>query len=464
MSNSSSKKARAIYLDGRTLEGGGQLVRIAIALSTITGHPITIDHIRGNRSGKQGLKGSHLAAIEYLADVSKSQVAGAKIGSMSLTFRPPRKPLALTKTDIDIRLTTAGSIFLVFQALYPYLLYTGGISSDENPQPQPIRMSVTGGTNVSFAPSYDYVSQVLVPNFAKIGLPPLAVQLDKRGWSSGPFDLGKASFVIEPIRERSSETCYGFPSVDLNRHKRGRVTQIDITVLAPDSPVSVASGSRQDRRAHLNQANREPSYPQPDEVDEPTTRQFIQDEIVRLLRARLGKLAASIFKRKSPDALEPLPGLIHSDDHPTSDPVPITIHTSETTHHHSHIYLLIVAHTSRGFKLGRDTLFGAQTRVSRRKTDQPRVNARSHAVELAERCVDGFVRQLYDPRLQGAQEGRLPCVDEYMRDQLVIFEALGRSLSSGSEVDRHERTSHTLHTKTARWVCEQMLDGEGGIL
>lgn len=42
---------RILVLDGRTGEGGGQLVRIAACLSALTGTPIRIHHVRGNRGG-----------------------------------------------------------------------------------------------------------------------------------------------------------------------------------------------------------------------------------------------------------------------------------------------------------------------------------------------------------------------------------------------------------------------------
>lgn len=47
-----SHKIRAmklIVLDGRTGEGGGQLVRLAVALAAITSQPVKITNVRGNR-------------------------------------------------------------------------------------------------------------------------------------------------------------------------------------------------------------------------------------------------------------------------------------------------------------------------------------------------------------------------------------------------------------------------------
>lgn len=45
---------RVIELDGRTGEGGGQLVRIAVALASVVSKPVKITNVRGNRAGPKG--------------------------------------------------------------------------------------------------------------------------------------------------------------------------------------------------------------------------------------------------------------------------------------------------------------------------------------------------------------------------------------------------------------------------
>lgn len=42
-------KMNHVELDGRTGEGGGQVVRVAIAIAALTGQAVTITNVRGNR-------------------------------------------------------------------------------------------------------------------------------------------------------------------------------------------------------------------------------------------------------------------------------------------------------------------------------------------------------------------------------------------------------------------------------
>ncbi|MDH5206049.1 MAG: RNA 3'-terminal phosphate cyclase, partial [Hylemonella sp.] len=52
-----------IELDGSAGEGGGQILRTALALSLITGQAFRIDHIRAKRP-KPGLMRQHLACVQ----------------------------------------------------------------------------------------------------------------------------------------------------------------------------------------------------------------------------------------------------------------------------------------------------------------------------------------------------------------------------------------------------------------
>lgn len=154
-----TKKNSDLELDGKHLEGGGQLIRIAICLSALTRRPIRIEDIRGNRPGGGGLKAQHLACVQWLAKASNASVKGAEKGSKRLVFSPGDVdgdvPATFTKcilkdgrevyeTRVDIG--TAGSTGLAMQAVLPFVLFSAF------PLRIPILMHFSGGTNVSGSP------------------------------------------------------------------------------------------------------------------------------------------------------------------------------------------------------------------------------------------------------------------------------------------------------------------------
>lgn len=410
-----------ITLNGQTLEGGGQIVRNAIALSALTHRPVTIHSIRAARPGKKGLKASHLAAVRSLAEISNSIVQGAEIRSITLSFYPPAPAeIPPVKQKYSIKLGSPGSVFLIFQALYPYLLCAGALAGVEGA----IGVEITGGTNVTSSPSFDYIEQVLVPNLRKLGFPGLKIELLQRGWMTGPANLGTVRCLIDPlpsvIKLDGSIDCR-FPSINLNRYSRDQIARIDITVLAPDDEVSWPT-----RR--------------PMEKDRLTVREFIEQETMAELHNNLKGLPSHVIDMEDPHK-----------------PVPIEVHTSERTHHPTHIFLLIVGHTATGFRIGRDYLLTKAP--GKRDTDQ-----RRHLLiqDLIKDCVQQFGTEL-DHQASDTIEGtHQPCVDEYMRDQLVIFEALGRLYPLGDSEDKEGKEESieddrywSLHTKTARWVCRE---------
>ncbi|CAG8062898.1 unnamed protein product [Penicillium olsonii] len=468
-----------VLLNGRTLEGGGQLVRIAVGLSALTGRPVSIENVRANRPGKKGLKRSHAAAVTLLASMSGSKVTGGEVGSQFLTFFPqsaksPSGPLVdLTqvsvKPEYDINIATAGAICLVFQALYPYILYVGS----QAPAPF-VKVKVTGGTNPSKSPSYDYLAQVIVPNFAKLGLPPLSVTLHKRGWSSGPVDLGAMTFQIHPLtskdvsRPKSSSKLSDseaqsfdagrFPKIDIMDHERGKITQIDITVLAPDHI-----------RLEADSLSKEVC----------TLRKHIEQTARQALRSATRKIHPSTFAPRqtlsSPESSD--------DDGEPEIAVPVRMHTSEATYHHSHVYLLLVAHTSTGFRIGHDTLGSLGSGRAKKQKNKGRNKQRlihddrhafekdvfSGATEMVRGCVEGFIREISNGIPAAESDSvitpeKKACLDQHMRDQIVVFEALGEAchgtISETANEIREDGRDWTLHTRTAQWVCRQVL-GEG---
>ncbi|OAQ34422.1 RNA 3'-terminal phosphate cyclase [Linnemannia elongata AG-77] len=358
--------SNTVVLDGTTLEGGGQILRIAVCLSAITKIPLTITQIRGNRPRGGGLKYQHLTGVNWLAKASVANTEGAEIKSTELrllwggdTDDEPlddHRYLSLPKM-IDIG--SPGSVALVLQAILPFIIF--GPHSEP-----PIRITINGGTNVGFSPSFEYINKVLLPTFSRIGLPPITARLESRGWSTGGSQIGTVSFDITPLPTGS---C--LPAFELT--DRGTIQHIEATILGP---------------------------------------KVVQDKFRHEIAVRL----AANF-----------PGVA-------------TTITFEDSGHPARLYLLLVAKSENGHLLGRDWLYDRKTRGG--ELNGP-----------VEQLVKEVVQQLQMELKHGG------CVDEYLRDQLVIFSALARG-KCHIDVGRNEDgqlVEGSLHARTAQWVVSQML-------
>ncbi|MFH1084565.1 MAG: RNA 3'-terminal phosphate cyclase [Chloroflexota bacterium] len=82
-----------LRLDGSYGEGGGQILRTALALAATLGQPVQLERIRARRHAS-GLRPQHLAAVRALAAICGAEVEGAALGSQTLTFVPGGPPVA----------------------------------------------------------------------------------------------------------------------------------------------------------------------------------------------------------------------------------------------------------------------------------------------------------------------------------------------------------------------------------
>ena len=171
-----------IEVPGDLLEGGGQILRMSIALSAVTCKPIKVFNIRAKRS-EPGLKAQHLTAIKSVAQIVDGEVRGLRLGSMEIEFYPKGPRGGQYFFDIG----TAGSTTLVLQSLMPAASFAPSLISTE----------VKGGTNNPMAPPIDYVQQVLLPVASRMGYRG-KVTLLRRGFY--PKGGGIVRLVAEPIK------------------------------------------------------------------------------------------------------------------------------------------------------------------------------------------------------------------------------------------------------------------------
>ena len=146
-----------ITLDGSEGEGGGQILRTALTLSLLTGRPFRLVKVRANRE-KPGLRPQHLTAVLAAAELGGADASGAAVGSRDLTFRPG----SYTPRDLAFDIGTAGATALVLQALHLPL----ALRSD-----RPVRVTLTGGTFNTKAPSYPFLESTWRAHLAALGAP-----------------------------------------------------------------------------------------------------------------------------------------------------------------------------------------------------------------------------------------------------------------------------------------------------
>ena len=174
-----------LKINGGYGEGGGQIIRSAIALSCITQKPIHLENIRKNRK-IPGLRPQHVTAIRILKKIVDARIIGAEVGSTELKFIPGKiESLNLTE-DVG----TAGSISLILQVLIPVVTVSQ----------KKVCLTIKGGTDVLWSPSIDYTSHVLREAYSRMGIK-FSLKIDKRGYY--PKGGGQIRIEINPSQINS---------------------------------------------------------------------------------------------------------------------------------------------------------------------------------------------------------------------------------------------------------------------
>jgi RNA 3'-terminal phosphate cyclase (ATP) len=144
-----------IVIDGSQGEGGGQIIRSALALSLVTGSAFRVENIRARRE-KPGLLRQHLTAVNAAGTIGDAAMEGAQLGSMSLTFVPKR----VRAGNYRFAIGTAGSTTLVLQTILLPLAMASETSEIE----------IEGGTHNPHAPPYDFMELAYIPLLRRMGV------------------------------------------------------------------------------------------------------------------------------------------------------------------------------------------------------------------------------------------------------------------------------------------------------
>ena len=202
----------ALKIDGSHGEGGGQILRTALALAAILQQPVEIGNIRAGRK-KPGLRPQHLTAVKAMASITAGKVVGAELGSTSLSFEPQR----IVPGSYSLDVGTAGSTSLVLQGMIPALLFAKDGS----------RVVITGGTHVPWSPCFHYMVEVFLPALKRLGG---VLQLEIKRWGWYPKGGGEVIASISPSAE--------LKGIDLTR--RGKLQGACVLSAVSNLPMSIA--------------------------------------------------------------------------------------------------------------------------------------------------------------------------------------------------------------------------------
>lgn len=198
----SSVMTRPVEIDGAYGEGGGQVLRTALTLSTLTGTPVRVRNIRARRRNP-GLAPQHVTGLLALAQICEAKVAGAAVGSPEITFEPTseaRPGSYAFDVSETAKAASAGSVTLILQTLLMPLAFASAGS----------HLRLKGGTHIAWSPPFDFISDVYLPTLSRMGF---RVRCRLAAWGFYPIGGGQIAVDIDPLRAESADRPVGKPHV-----------------------------------------------------------------------------------------------------------------------------------------------------------------------------------------------------------------------------------------------------------
>ena len=168
-------------IDGSQKSGSGTILRLSVALATITGQPLHICNIRQNRP-QPGLKPQHLEAVLTAAKLCNAEVKGATLNSRELWFTPRE----VRSGNFEAEIGTAGSISVLLMTALPICVFAKDT----------VRLRVAkGGTDVSHSPTINYMRNVFLSALKQMGLD-ASITVHKYGYY--PKGMGEVTMTVKP--------------------------------------------------------------------------------------------------------------------------------------------------------------------------------------------------------------------------------------------------------------------------
>lgn len=243
-----------ITIDGSYGEGGGQILRTALALSIVLSKPVEIINIRKGRK-RGGLQPQHLTCVNACGKISDAHIEGNEIGSAFLRFRPGELKSGDFTFDVAEKRGSAGATSLVLQTLLPPLICGAG----------PSRLTVMGGTHIPWSPPFHYLKEVFLPVIGQMGAS-VKLSIDRWGWY--PIGGGIVHAEIQPAREKvvsrpsgqrndktrgHGDTISGLPGglKGIRIEDRGRLLRIQGISAVSNLPLLIAERQRSEGVNHL---------------------------------------------------------------------------------------------------------------------------------------------------------------------------------------------------------------------
>ncbi len=212
----------SIKIDGSYGEGGGQILRTSLSISIATGKPFEIFNIRKGRKNP-GLQPQHLTSVRAAKEISSAIVSGDALGSTTLKFNPQLITSGNYNFNVAKEKGSAGSSSLVLQAILLPLSF----SSKES------KITIEGGTHVSWSPPFHYMDQVLRPLLSYLGFS-FSFLIEKWGW------YPKGGGIIQ-----ASIAPHGQNYKRLELNERGSLKSIQGISTVSNLPLSIAKRQKE---------------------------------------------------------------------------------------------------------------------------------------------------------------------------------------------------------------------------